>query len=80
MTSGTHQIYNIIIEHVIFWSTPPSPSSDDVIYEQPLSSDDDADDDGGCDKNIVYNCFCLLSLAKEISSSSLFVIFCFYIF
>ena len=48
-----------------------------------LSSDDDADDaddDGGCDKNIVYNCFCLLSLAKEISSSSLFVNFCFYIF
>ena len=21
---------------VIFWQTPPSPSSDDVIYEQPL--------------------------------------------
>ena len=31
-----------------------------------LSSDDDADDDGACDKNIVYNFFCLFSLAKEI--------------
>ena len=26
----------IMSSHVIFWPTPPSPSSDDVIYEQPL--------------------------------------------
>ena len=27
----------IMSSHVIFWLTPPSPSSDDVIYEQPLT-------------------------------------------
>ena len=35
----THEIMGlarIISLHVIFWSNPPSPSSDDVIYEQPL--------------------------------------------
>ena len=44
--------------HVIFWQTPPSPSSDDVIYEQPLNTDDDIandDNDNTGDRNNGYN-------------------------
>ena len=33
----TNLLVVIMSSHVIFWPTPPSPSSDDVIYEQPLT-------------------------------------------
>ena len=33
---GSIYVPRHVSSHVIYWPTPPSPSSDDVIYEQPL--------------------------------------------